>query len=142
MTIPVVVITHGRSAIALCDSAKMIIGEQEHLYALEFLPGENVEHILAKISALKLTTPTLFLVDFSGGSPFNAAALYQRQLSHTETGDVVTGVNIPMLINVLMERDEFSSVHQLSGFAKETGINGIICMSTDFEFSTSDEEEL
>lgn len=142
MTIPVVVITHGRSAIALCDSANMIIGEQKHLYALEFLPGENVEHILLKISALNLTIPALFLVDFSGGSPFNAAALYLRQLCDTETGDVVTGVNIPMLINVLMEREEFSSVHQFSCFAKETGKNGIICMSTDFEFSTSDEEEL
>ncbi|HCZ8663095.1 mannose-specific PTS system EIIAB component [Citrobacter braakii] len=142
MTIPVVVITHGRSAPALCDSARMIIGEQEELYALEFLPGENVDTIVSKINALSLTYPSLFLVDFLGGSPFNAAAWHQRQLSESSKGDVVTGVNIPMLINVLMERQEYTSVHDLSRFAKETGSQGIICMSTDFQFANSNEEEL
>jgi len=39
---------------------------------------------------------------------------------------VVAGVNLPMLIEVLMNRDSVSSVEALSALAVEAGCSGII----------------
>lgn len=136
MSIPVIVITHGCSGAALCDTVQMIIGEQQQLFSLDFLPGENVESILHKINALSLEKPGLMLVDFLGGSPFNAAALYFQR---TASGDVVSGVNIPMLLNVLMERDEVSDISQLALLAKQSGCEGISCLSRDITLAAEEE---
>lgn len=139
MDISLVVITHGRSAAALCETVQMIVGEQLNLFSLDFEPGENVDSLLDKIKALPLLPHVLFLVDFLGGSPFNAAALYSQAGTQHE---VVTGVNIPMLVNVLLEKEEIETVSILAKVAKQSGIEGIIQLSTDFVFAEIDGEDL
>lgn len=139
MNIPIVIITHGRSAAALCESVQMVIGEQQQLFSLDFIAGENVDSLMQKIASLQLSSEALFLVDFMGGSPFNAAALY---CSQSVKNEVVTGVNIPMLVNVLLERDELTSVAALAQLAKQSGAEGIICLRTDFIIAETNEEDL
>ncbi|MGB3254710.1 PTS N'-diacetylchitobiose transporter subunit IIB [Buttiauxella gaviniae] len=139
MTIPIVVITHGQSARALCESVQMIIGQQQHLYSVDFLPGENTDSLVTKIGLLPTSPDPLFMVDFLGGSPFNAAAWYRQQKNQ---GDVITGVNIPMLVNVLLERTANSTLEQLAALAKESGIGGIQQMSLDFKIAMNQEEDL
>lgn len=60
----------------------------------------------------------LFLVDTWGGSPFNAASRIVVDKEHYE---VIAGVNIPMLVETLMARDDNPSFDELVATAVETG---------------------
>ena len=64
----------------------------------------------------------LFLVDTWGGSPFNAASRIVVDKEHYE---VIAGVNIPMLVETLMARDDDPSFDELVALAVETGREGV-----------------
>lgn len=64
----------------------------------------------------------LFLVDTWGGSPFNAAS---RIAVDKENYEVVTGVNIPMLVETFMARDDNPTFDELVALALETGREGV-----------------
>ena len=51
MTIAVVIVTHGHAAKALLATAEMIVGEQENVRCVDFVPGENGEVLAEKIRA-------------------------------------------------------------------------------------------
>ena len=57
----------------------------------------------AQLSKLDTSKGVLFLVDTWGGSPFNAASRIVVDKEHYE---VVAGVNIPMLVETFMARDD------------------------------------
>lgn len=93
---------------------------------IDFVPGENAETLIEKYNAqlAKLDTSkgVLFLVDTWGGSPFNAASRIVVDKEHYE---VVAGVNIPMLVETLMARDDNPSFDELVALAVETGREGV-----------------
>lgn len=64
----------------------------------------------------------LFLVDTWGGSPFNAASRIVVDKEHYE---VIAGVNIPMLVETFMARDDNPSFDELVALAVETGSEGV-----------------
>lgn len=141
MEIAIVVITHGSSAEPLCKTAEMIVGQQENLAVLDFYPGENVDSLAIKInkSLRQLNTDNglLFLVDVFGGSPFNAAMLVSSAQRYS---DVVSGVNIPMLIDCFMDRNTVKNFSDLVDVAKSSGIAGILSMNQDMEFNNREED--
>lgn len=99
--VTIIVAAHGESAPALLDTARMILGNTENVHPVTFLPGEGPEHLIEKYQAIIASaeaTETLILVDLFGGSPYNAAA---RIAAEDSTVDVVSGVNIPMLIETV-----------------------------------------
>lgn len=57
-----------------------------------------------------------------GGSPFNAASRIVVDKEHYE---VIAGVNIPMLVETLMARDDDPSFDELVALAVETGREGV-----------------
>ncbi|PWW07638.1 PTS mannose transporter subunit IIAB [Mangrovibacter plantisponsor] len=126
MTIAIVIGTHGWAAEQLLKTAEMLLGEQENVGWIDFVPGENAETIIEKYQAqlAKLETGkgVLFLVDTWGGSPFNAAS---RIVVDKENHEVVAGVNIPMLVETLMARDDNPSFDELVNIAVETGREGV-----------------
>ena len=107
MTIAIVIGTHGWAAEQLLKTAEMLLGEQENVGWIDFVPGENAETLIEKYNAqlakLDTTKGVLFLVDTWGGSPFNAASRIVVDKEHYE---VIAGVNIPMLVETLMARDD------------------------------------
>ncbi|WP_320732981.1 PTS mannose transporter subunit IIAB [Enterobacter roggenkampii] len=126
MTIAIVIGTHGWAAEQLLKTAEMLLGEQENVGWIDFVPGENAETLIEKYNAqlAKLDTSkgVLFLVDTWGGSPFNAASRIVVDKEHYE---VVAGVNIPMLVETLMARDDNPSFDELVALAVETGREGV-----------------
>lgn len=101
--VALVIAAHGELAPALLASAEMITGPADQVEAVTFAKSEGPDDLLSKYEAAhdKLGPELLFLVDLFGGSPFNAAARFAAV--HPGT-DVVTGVSLPMLIEVLMKR--------------------------------------
>jgi len=126
VTIAIVIGTHGWAAEQLLKTAEMLLGEQENVGWIDFVPGENAETLIEKYNAqlAKLDTSkgVLFLVDTWGGSPFNAASRIVVDKEHYE---VVAGVNIPMLVETFMARDDNPSFDELVALAVETGREGV-----------------
>ncbi|MEE9688784.1 PTS mannose transporter subunit IIAB [Enterobacter sp. HK169] len=126
MTIAIVIGTHGWAAEQLLKTAEMLLGEQENVGWIDFVPGENAETLIEKYNAqlAKLDTSkgVLFLVDAWGGSPFNAASRIVVDKEHYE---VVAGVNIPMLVETFMARDDNPAFDELVALAVETGREGV-----------------
>ncbi|MEA1065227.1 PTS mannose transporter subunit IIAB [Erwinia sp. HR93] len=126
MTIAIVIGTHGWAAEQLLKTAEMLLGEQENVGWIDFVPGENAETLIEKYTAqlekLDTSKGVLFLVDTWGGSPFNAASRIVVDKEHYE---VIAGVNIPMLVETFMARDDDPSFDELIALALETGREGV-----------------
>ncbi|OFR45635.1 PTS mannose transporter subunit EIIAB [Rothia sp. HMSC073B08] len=99
--VTIIVAAHGESAPALLKTAGMILGNFENVHPVTFLPGQGPEDLVeeyTRIVEASEAEETLLLVDLFGGSPYNAGA----QFAATREGvDVVSGVNVPMLIEVI-----------------------------------------
>lgn len=127
MTIAIIIATHGVAAEQLLKTTEMLIGEQENVATIDFVPGENAETIMRKYQEKLSTTlahcdHVLFLVDTWGGSPFNAA---NRVAEGKDNMDIVTGVNVPMLVETFMARDDEPELSELVAIALETGRTGV-----------------
>ncbi|EMD9272993.1 PTS mannose transporter subunit IIAB [Cronobacter malonaticus] len=126
MTIAIVIGTHGWAAEQLLKTAEMLLGEQENVGWIDFVPGENAETLIEKYHAqlekLDTSKGVVFLVDTWGGSPFNAAS---RIVVDKPNYEVVAGVNIPMLVETLMARDDDPAFDELVAIAVETGREGV-----------------
>ena len=138
MTIAVVITTHGHAAKALLATAEMIIGEQDNVRCVDFVPGENGEVLAGKIRAaaaeLDTSAGLLLLVDLWGGTPFNASSGIAHDDANTE---VVTGVNVPMLVSVLMEREDITALPELTALAQREGADGVKGLKTQAAAKTA-----
>ncbi|CUU49147.1 PTS system mannose-specific EIIAB component [Clostridium beijerinckii] len=126
LMIGIIVGTHGDLSKELVKSAEMIYGEQKNIGCVTFKPGEGIENLLDKynklIQELNCTEGILVMVDLFGGSPFNAASMIALE---KEDMEVITGVNMPMLLEVFASRDISSSLSELLEIAKNGGKNAI-----------------
>lgn len=126
MTIAIVIGTHGWAAEQLLKTAEMLLGEQDNVGWIDFVPGENAETLIekyqARLAELDTRQGVLFLVDTWGGSPFNAAS---RIVVDKPQYEVIAGVNIPMLVETLMARDDDPTFDDLVAVAVETGREGV-----------------
>ena len=99
--IAIIIGTHGKFSGELLKAAEMILGKQENVVAITFETGEGVDKLVDKytqaLQRLDCTDGVLFMVDLFGGSPFNAAS---RIVVKEEHMDILTGINLPMLLEV------------------------------------------
>lgn len=102
--IPSTVACHGRFADELAKSAAMVYGEAERVHTVTFMPDEGPDDLLRKHEEFVAAGDSpeaeavLLLVDLSGSSPYNAVV---RLLSAHESMDVLSGVNLPMPLELL-----------------------------------------
>ncbi|MCL2895665.1 PTS mannose transporter subunit IIAB [Brenneria tiliae] len=131
MSIAIILCTHGATAGPLLKTAEMILGDQDNVAVLDFIPGENAETLIEKyqekLSQLETSSGVLFLVDTWGGSSFNAAS---RVVTDKEDYEVITGVNIPMLVETFMARDDKPAFADLVTTALEAGRDGVKALKT------------
>ena len=122
--IGVVIVTHGYLGVALLNAAELIIGKQEHVKAVAFESGQAVADLQERITQASKEVDngqgTLILVDIVGGSPYNASALIAVEQGNRE---VITGVNLPMLISILPVRNlNLASAAQMAVSGGRDGI--------------------
>ena len=124
--IQVIVAAHGKLAAELVNSSEMVFGEVEGLHGVTFVPGEGQDTLVEKYEAIiaecSPSDSVLFLVDLFGGSPYNAAA---RVAAKRPQDDIVTGVSLPMLLEVLDAKDDAKSAETLADIAKEVGVMAV-----------------
>ena len=140
----IIVGTHGIFAQELVKSCEMICGEQKNVRAVTLVPGEGpddgVKKYEAAIAELDCEGGVLFLNDLFGGSPYNAAC---RLVIGNENYGIVTGVNLPMLIEMCSAQmmDDGSDIKALMEKAVEAGKNGTQTFHAS-QISDDDEEDL
>ena len=105
--IGVVIATHGEFGKTLLGTLGMILGEMEAVQSVTLFPEDSVEAFRDKMTrAVAAVDPqgqgALVLVDMLGGTPFNVAMGMTAQ----QKLQVVTGVNLPMLVKVASHREE------------------------------------
>lgn len=124
MSVAIIISTHGVAAKQLLITAEMLIGEQQNVAYIDFVPGENADTLIEKynqkLNELNVSQGVLFLVDMWGGSPFNAASRIIESKDKNKY-DIITGVNVPMLVATLLSRDEDPNFSELVSIAIETG---------------------
>jgi mannose PTS system EIIA component len=109
--IGLVLVSHGKLAEGLVDAMQMITGEQEAVRAIGLLETEDVECLMEKVSQAIQEVDSgegaLILVDLFGASPFNASARLVLSLTGRSL-EVVTGMNLPMVVELAVQRDGLS----------------------------------
>ena len=137
--ISVIIGTHGMFSEEILKSAEMIFGTQENVGVVTFKPGEGIENLVEKynklIGELDCADGVLFMVDLFGGSPFNAASIIAMKNDNME---IVTGVNLPMILETLGSRD-FSSLSELLAIAENSGKEAIRVLTKNLQTDIEDE---
>ncbi len=90
------------------------------------MPNEGPDDLMEKynqvLSNLDDGNEVLFLVDLWGGSPFNAASRIVAE--HLDTMALVTGLNLPMLIEAYASRLTMN-LEQIVPHLEETAKDGV-----------------
>lgn len=119
-----VLVTHAGLASALKKSAEMIVGEIEQCAIVEVAPDERADDIMASVVAAVEAVQAdgaIIMTDLFGGTPSNMAMSFLKDGSV----EVVTGVNLPMLIEFCSRRERLT-VTELAASLQNCGREGII----------------
>lgn len=141
----IIIGTHGKLGEELLNTAEMIIGKQSNVGTVSFMPNQGLDELTTMyktvIDSLDTSKGLIFLVDVYGGSPFNAAS---KIAFENENMDIVTGVNMPMLLESMAARDNLTT-EELIDLLKNSGSKGIVSFKESFSKDTEineNEEEL
>lgn len=123
----IILASHGEFANGILQSGEMIFGKQQDVTAVTLQPSEGPDDIRAKmekaIAAFENQDEVLFLVDLWGGTPFNQAnGLIE---GHEDKWAIVTGLNLPMLIESYASRMSMETAHEVAAHITETGRDGV-----------------
>ncbi|KAF5052949.1 PTS system fructose-specific EIIA component [anaerobic digester metagenome] len=120
----VILVTHGQFGQHLLEAAQTILGPQEQCVHIAVEGAVDMATLLTDlknaVKRMETGEGVIILTDMFGGTPSNIS------LSLLQPGkvDVLTGVNLPMLLRILGMRDQ--ELTQLAQNAKNAGIQGIV----------------
>ncbi|MEA4820783.1 MAG: hypothetical protein VB122_00890 [Erysipelotrichales bacterium] len=107
----IIICTHGEFANGLKNAIEMIVGQQKNFDVICFKNGDDIENLKESLLSLskkyrKKNIPCCYIVDLYGATPFNACVT----VSIEEDRPVITGVNLPILLELLMTRENYTDV--------------------------------
>ena len=123
----IILASHGQFAEGILQSGSMIFGEQENVKAVILKPSEGPDDLRAKleeaVASFDNQDEVLFLVDLWGGTPFNQSnTLFEE---HKDKWAIVSGLNLPMLIEAYASRFSMESAHEIAAHIIETAKDGV-----------------
>ncbi|MBA2795889.1 PTS system, mannose-specific IIB component / PTS system, mannose-specific IIA component [Streptococcus porcinus] len=119
MGIGIIIASHGKFAEGIHQSGSMIFGEQEKVQVVTFMPNEGPDDLYAHfnnaIAQFDTDDEVLVLADLWSGSPFNQASRVMGENPERKMA-IITGLNLPMLIQAYTERmmDANAGVEQVA----------------------------
>lgn len=134
----IIIASHGEFANGILQSGSMIFGEQENVQAVTLMPSEGPDDLRAKmeeaIASFEDQEQVLFLIDLWGGTPFNQANNLLEE--HKDTWAMVTGLNLPMVIEAYSSRFSMDSAHEIAAHIIETAKEGVKVKPEELEPAT------
>ena len=123
----IILASHGEFANGIFQSGTMIFGEQANVKPCTLMPSEGPEDIRKKmedaIASFENQEEVLFLVDLWGGTPFNQASALLD--GHEDKWAIVTGLNLPMLIETYASRFSMEKAHEIAAHVMQTAQEGV-----------------
>ncbi len=127
--IGIVIAAHGHLAQELANTAKQIVGELPHVSSISVEPGSSMEdlqeHIRAAVKSVDDGDGVVVLADLLGGSPCTQSLM----LCQKGKLEVLTGVNLPMLLKANSLRLTMASLHELAESLAQYGQRNITLAS-------------
>ena len=124
MNIGVLIVTHYELGDQMLQALRSIIPSAPEFYAVSVSPDQSVDEMRGAISSKLKEADSghgvLILTDMFGGTPSNIALSFldERRV------EVVTGMNLPMLIKLATLQNE-KSLEDLASFIKDYGQRNI-----------------
>lgn len=138
----IILASHGEFANGILQSGAMIFGDQPDVKAVTLQPSEGPDDLKAKIEAAIATfenqDEVLFLVDLWGGTPFNQSNGIIN--GHEDKWAIVTGLNLPMLIEAYASRMSMTSAHEIATHICEVARDGVKTQPATLEPKKEKEE--
>ena len=122
----IVLATHGNLGEGLLDSYEMISGKSEIIQIVKLTKsgiGDFKERLYTLLDELTQSEKVLVLCDLKGGTPYNESFMYS--LEKPGKIEVVTGVNLPMLIEIGFLADSEKNAEKLAETAMTVGKDSI-----------------
>jgi len=123
--IGIILVTHGSFGSELIKTAEMIVGKQDFIETISMQEGSSLSSIADEIEASiekYATTGAIVFTDMFGGSPSNISMAYLG----SKNVEVVSGVNLPMLVKAISVRKENKSLSAICDDCAESGKASII----------------
>ncbi|MDM8291781.1 mannose/fructose/sorbose PTS transporter subunit IIB [Faecalicoccus pleomorphus] len=138
----IILASHGKFAEGIHQSGSMIFGEQANVKPCILKPSEGPQDIRKKmedaIASFDQQDEILFLVDLWGGTPFNQASALKD--GH-ESWAIVTGLNLPMLIEAYASRMSMDTAHEIAMHIAKTAKEGVRIQPEDLEPVEEEKEQ-
>jgi len=131
--IGVLLLSHGHLCEGLLDTAKFLFGDNiEKVETIPLLANDSPEDYDAKIQngleKLDDGSGVLIMVDLMGGTPSNRSAFVM-----SEQHQVVTGMNLPLLLEFLGRREAYSNISEVDiDELVNASQNGIVSLNKMF----------
>ncbi|WP_295731915.1 PTS sugar transporter subunit IIA [uncultured Limosilactobacillus sp.] len=127
-------VTHGNMGIETVKSLELLMGEQPNVTGLGLHQGESVDDLKNKVVKVlndnqEKYDETIVLVDLLGGSPSNVAL---RSLADFRDLKIITGLNLPVLINLINFTDSEDDTDKLIHDSIEVGQTGMKLIDINF----------
>ena len=124
MKVGVVLVTHYGLGQEFMNAVRQIVPEDPGFRAVPIDPSQSVEEMRSAIAdqlkAVDSGMGVLVLTDMFGGTPSNISLSFMKE----HRVEVVTGVNLPMLIKLATMREE-KPLEELAAFIKSYGRRNI-----------------
>ena len=133
----IILLSHGPFAVSLVETAQMIFGDSENIAAFSLEAGDDIDKYREDFAEMIEAFPEGIMVDLFGGTPCNQVMRYIQ-----ETGkalEVAAGMNLPMLINAVMSREELKG-KEFSMDTVENGKKGIFRIDVEGFLNDDDDE--
>ncbi len=123
--INIIIAAHGTLARDMLHAAETIIGPIQGVHTIARLPRDGKAELIAKfqkkIEELENPEGILVLIDAYGGSPFNISSGFLDRANMR----IVTGVNLPMILDLATYREKLS-LEKLAARLAKTGRRSVI----------------
>lgn len=130
----IIIATHAQAASDLVSAFTMIAGDGD-VFKTCLLNDSGIADFSKRLNQLLASfqgEDILLLTDVKGGTPFNEA--YKYGLEHPQTTAVISGVNLPMLLELgttPLDGQSLSAVAQIALSAGNAGITAADLTATD-----------
>ena len=124
--VEIIIVSHGNYAFEIVNIIEMINGKKHSIIPFALKEQESLEAFEKRLKEFidnSSFDEHLILIDFLGGTPFNA----MQKLVMSPNIEIITGVNIPMVLNTISCYS--NNLKEMSKKAEEYGKCGIVNIS-------------
>lgn len=134
----VLLLSHGNLAGELLRTVEMVIGKQpeKEVTAFSLYPEQDMNEYFRAIDRFVAESEAcggcMVFTDIAGGSPFITSAKVYRERAGSVKMDIITGMNLPMVIEAVSNRAVIDLEAARSGALRD-GIAGIHAFSSKIQ---------